>query len=68
MADRPTGGGERRDRALADAEARALGASPRASPQPLPQATPLSPLDSVKRLWGNIRHNVNGVEQDKPPR
>jgi hypothetical protein len=66
MADRPTGAGDRRDQRLGDAEAQALGGSPRAAPPPLPQAE--SPLDAVKRLFSSIRHNVNGKVQDTPPR
>ncbi len=66
MADRPTGGGDRRDQVMGDAEAQALGMAQRPAPRPLPQAEP--PMDAVKRLFSSIRHNVNGKEQDTPPR
>ncbi len=63
---RPPGAGDRRDRALADAEAKSLGMPTSPAPQPLPQAEPA--MDAVKRLFGSIRHNVNGVDQKGPPR
>lgn len=64
MAERPSGGGERRDRALSDAESTALGNAPAAKPKPLPEAKPMSFSEATEKILGafGVKHNVNGKE------
>lgn len=66
MAERPTGAGERRDRTLADAEARALGQPTSPPPKPLPK--PSGFMETARKaLEGlGVKHNVDGKDSERP--